>query len=879
MKIGLQYLSLIFQSLLFVIAFISCNDDLTFPITSKDEIGFKTTVANGWEEFKSRSEERIDKFVHASVTQGDCNTYSIPIYLHTVISEYDIAEPLAEDILMSRANPTISGYETIGVSGVYAESTGISSYLMRDERIESPYKSTGRYWPNGEGNVTFYAFSPFDASGLTSSFPELTYEVPKDPLNQKDILIGKSASYNLPEDKAKTVELPLRHALTAVQFVASPSFEPGTIESMTVKNVCDFATFDFDSFEWHMNESRKSFSVKFNDPIMTGNDTINIFTQDKTLMMIPQTFNEKGNEIELEIVFYDNLDHHNKHIVKFKLSDSWQPGTKVKYCISTNPKMIERVFETNLTNIYEFKYDGTAINGSKPEFFINSYAVYADEDGEHYEELDFDEPIFPDWIAINNKSRIDIVDPITNRGVGCYKYDFTISGNTNYKDADPHGDILRNTTPLSGIRNLADGNSLSSDVSNTANCYVINAAGKYKLPLIIGNGIKNGEINSSSFKYLTDKELGVLKLIYSPITDYKGNLILDPHILNAKSASVLWQDVDNLISSVTLCDNNKWLLIEIDESNIAQGNAVIAVNDEYGDVIWSWHIWVTDFDITQSANNIQVGNFKFLCDNIGWCDGKSRIYQEKKFEYCFKQHNSTNSIVGSFIQCADTISQIGNSTYYQWGRKDPFPGMSNYDERKSIYNGSVSVHSDIKGDGYGYGYSDMIRNPNVFFSFGHHTWFYYDQGDDYNKLPYTAWNSSAFNIVDGFDQYKTSRNISTKSIYDPCPVGYKVPPNGAYYQIRDLFKWDNDIMAYTITESNNTLYFYALGYIVANTKNGTVGDLWEAGINNREHLRYWTTEISGIEAVHLCHKIGTNNVHAENSHISQGFPIKAIVDE
>lgn len=884
MKLVRNYLYPILYIIVFLAISISCSEEIDQINVSTDEIVFHAVPTKGWIEFGSRGEEHPETLVHASVTEGICESYSQPIYLHTVVSEIETMASSIDDIIISRSQPVTSPYETIGVTGVYNGPTNEESFLMRDEKISSPFNKTGRYWPNGAGDVVFYAHSPYSSANtqeLSASYPELSYVVPAEPEKQIDLLIGKSETFNLPEDKGKIVELPLYHALTAVQFVASPSFEPGYIESMTVNNVSDSAIFDYETFSWNLKNSHKSFCVNFNEHNPVGVDTTELFTKEKTLLMLPQTFTDKNSALEIEIVFYDKLPSQNKHTVKFILNDDWKPNTKVKYCISTNPQLIERIFETDLPAVSKFKYDGSSKDESKFNFYINSYAVYADENGEHYEELSYDEPQFPDWIILKKKYRyVSNIDPNSKKGVGCYKYEFEILENVDYIDIDTHGEKLRKTVPLFGIRNLSDNKSLSNDIINTANCYVINAPGNYKLPLILGNGYKNGIVNNEAFKYLTDSELGTYKNIYSPITDYNGNVISNPVISNAEKVFILWQDSYNLVSNVSLCDNNLWIKFEISEDNITQGNAVIAVLDKNDTIIWSWHIWVTDLDINDASNKIQIDDFTFLCDNIGWCDGKSRNYQEKKFDFCLNQQMSGRTIIKSFIQEAECITQKGNSTYYQWGRKDPFPGMSNYDIRKTTYDGIVKAHPDETSHGEGYGYAEMIKNPNVFFSFGHHSWFYFDETEVRNKIPWTAWNSSAFDPKNKYNQHTVLRLTTTKSIYDPCPIGFKVPPVGVYNKIKNSLYWDSSIMAYTISNTNKTLYFYALGYLVANKSNGIVGNLWQAGTGNREHLRYWTTEIyTGIEAEHLCHKAGENNVHAENSFISQGFPIKAVVDE
>ena len=64
----------------------------------------------------------------------------------------------------------------------------------------------------------------------------------------------------------------------------------------------------------------------------------------------------------------------------------------------------------------------------------------------------------------------------------------------------------------------------------TANCYVVNAAGTYKLPLVYGNAIVNGRTNSPAYSD-------------SHFVDYNDKPINGPWISGTpKDATLVWSD-------------------------------------------------------------------------------------------------------------------------------------------------------------------------------------------------------------------------------------------------------------------------------------------------------------------------------------------------
>lgn len=97
---------------------------------------------------------------------------------------------------------------------------------------------------------------------------------------------------------------------------------------------------------------------------------------------------------------------------------------------------------------------------------------------------------------------------------------------------------------------------------NTANCYVVTHPGYYKFPLVYGNAIKNGATNAIAYGVKDGT------IISSTFVNHLDNQITDPYIYNNNnctvgSADLLWQDAKNLISNISLCDNDKYIKFEI----------------------------------------------------------------------------------------------------------------------------------------------------------------------------------------------------------------------------------------------------------------------------------------------------------------------------
>ena len=337
---------------------------------------------------------------------------------------------------------------------------------------------------------------------------------------------------------------------------------------------------------------------------------------------------------------------------------------------------------------------------------------------------------------------------------------------------NPHNVTLQTTKPVNGVYDLSTKGGM--EAMNTANCYVINAPGTYKLPLVYGNAIKNNDPNGSAY---TSTSGG--SYILKTFVNHLDAAIGDPYISNNANcapydACLIWQDAEGLVQEVTLMDDRQNISFEVPQSTIRQGNAIVAVRDASGRVMWSWHIWVTDYrldDDLKTVTNYQNVQYNFLPVNIGWCDAETLTYAARSVMVRFTQARTGFTQVFEIGQEAHVDTHTGNQPYFQFGRKDPMlPGI-----RKSA--GPVGDKACYPGEGYAFDMSGegkvsigtAIRNPHVFYNYG-------------ASDAITDWCATSYYNVWSANNSVTTGNDDkvVKTIYDPSPVGYCVPASNAF---------------------------------------------------------------------------------------------------
>lgn len=202
----------------------------------------------------------------------------------------------------------------------------------------------------------------------------------------------------------------------------------------------------------------------------------------------------------------------------------------------------------------------------------------------------------------------------------------TSDGKMMFKQSQKPLTIKRSVIIKSGALAYVESVSVDLSIRGTSNCYVVPGAGMYSFDAsVIGNG-SYGIISGASFH-----------------TE-------DPKITPA-SVEVLWESTGagvetskgKLLTSVSLIDGRIHFV-----STGVEGNALVAVKDNNGTILWSWHIWATDQPMEQQHKN-DNGEFYVQDRNIG----------------------ATRADKGTGEEWRESIGM-----YYQWGRKDPFIGWN-----------------------------------------------------------------------------------------------------------------------------------------------------------------------------------------------------------
>ena len=336
----------------------------------------------------------------------------------------------------------------------------------------------------------------------------------------------------------------------------------------------------------------------------------------------------------------------------------------------------------------------------------------------------------------------------------------------------------------------------------TANCYLVHEAGDYKIPLVYGNSIKNGEVNTVAFYPGKD---GSITNGTNRFVNHNNAGITGPWItksgsgtdagmgINVTSAELLWQDVSGLITAVSISGN--YLKFTIGTFN--GGNAVIAAKSG-STIVWSWHIWATNDDLSNTTL-LATGshNYTVASVNLGWVptggNGKQGYYP-----------------------------------YFQWGRKDPFIPANSYNSTAdhTVYNVNNEPITGV-----------FFKNGTLSIgqSICYPMWFNYDTSSNYG--PY---NTKYGNMWDA--QNTTVDNVATptkKTVFDPCPPGFCVPTGNLFYYIgnnssRTMSTWDstNKGAIWNTGITGNALWFPAGGYR-GYTKSqlgsvGSIGFYWSA---------------------------------------------------
>lgn len=233
---------------------------------------------------------------------------------------------------------------------------------------------------------------------------------------------------------------------------------------------------------------------------------------------------------------------------------------------------------------------------------------------------------------------------------------------------------------------------------------------------------------------------------YSFDATVQGNgcatLGITPQPLSGAYARLIWESgtqANSIIASLSY-DGRRISF----RTGSQQGNALIGLFDAWGNCIWSWHIWVASYNPDSSAQTYASGAV-FMDRNLG--------------------------AIGT-----DYTQSAACGLYYQWGRKDPFPYPASFSSNRPapfVYHDRFRyevIHPENSDPADVMTVDWAVKNPTSFIYKAD-----YDVEEpeedvlDWLLQPHhNLWGNTTRQGTD-------ISEVCRKTIYDPCPPGWRVP--------------------------------------------------------------------------------------------------------
>lgn len=814
-------------------AFAACSDDLGNGGKRIDgALYFDVSQKTTWLEGTTRSGVEAPIRMQSSV-EGQ------PIYLHTHI-EPTITHAENEEVLTRGDRHRGDVFSPTGTArynfGVYGKVEDQSSPLLNYETIITTYNENADYqwyikdydfesggWPEGKTG-DFYGYAPANTnSNLTCGLqittgndgvPVLYYTAPSDVNNQLDVL----TAYHLDVPKDNDVELEFEHVMASVKFAMAATnngfvwhedlnnsqtnnYYYVTVNSITVSGVYDTGNralgkaTSSDSEPTWADQSKSvttpSFTITLNKALAqsgaTQLDTLNLDNSGNVLMMVPQTTPSDAT-LEVECTMTSTTDPSVTKTVTLLASlagKEWLAGHTYTYTLSL------------LDFDYVFTHtDNIGQNGNNP---TTDYTYTTDFDGKTFTDLDITSYKYS-TDRNNNTTKTPLkwtasYQPFSGASwiPGLPNWAHFIDSSSNPVAAAAHDGTIEPGEAFS--LTVDEFQYLNMDLSlysldkkaritrTTANSYFVTQPGTYRIPLVYGNGVKNGNVNNASYK-VNDGFSSLLPYLSTFKNCRNGNIssvyiATDQSSYNLQNgtAAIVWQDVENLVTNPQLEWTNTeedsydgstlgYLKFTVNPNNMNYGNSVLAVKDGSGTIVWSWHIWVNspshflDYDNYGKSTERNGVIYTFAGSDMGWIDPASVTLDPREITVKLTQEESGLELYFTVHQDNLSFQSTYRNVFYQWGRKDPFPGNTPNNTNITVYNGSFSA---VQNNSVALG--TAIQNPGI--QYVNTTGRYWQ--DDYRNL----WNMNSTSTL-------STTSFHGKTIYDPCPVGYRVPPSGAY---------------------------------------------------------------------------------------------------
>lgn len=307
----------------------------------------------------------------------------------------------------------------------------------------------------------------------------------------------------------------------------------------------------------------------------------------------------------------------------------------------------------------------------------------------------------------------------------------------------------------------------------------------------------------------------------------------------------------------------------------AGNNAVIALVDKNDNnkIYWSWHLWITDYN--PDAQNLSQMNgqthsyFGAAFQPLGAYYGKAMMDRNLGA--------TATGVTGAidptkFANTTEAVAYYG--LLYQFGRKDPFVGSSNGSTALvTIYDADdIAITDKDVAAGGSSNLANAVFDPMNF----------YTASGNWTTPSEDLWNSTG-----------------SKSVFDPCPAGWRIPVGGATPANNPWAGFSNGDEN-SVAGSNYTGDYFK--WQLANTSGsniaGSAGALyshtdtqaWYPATGNRNFgdgkntytgtlAFYWSSSPNGSAGGFCLYSHSTNVNPSTNNNRAYGFPVRCVQEE
>ena len=627
-------------------------------------------------------------------------------------------------------------------------------------------------YPNAES----YAKMTINNTDATSGSPSVDFEVNSDVTKQVDLMTACTGDVEYATQfQQPTTNLDFRHALTGIRFAVGQNLSWNkTIDKVELRGAVMKSKyvlskqFDGNGADWdHSSDTRGNATLSGVSVSTSANPNVTIMGNagdNYTFYMIPQ---QLTGHVTAYVHCTDGTE------ITVPLKGEWKAGTTRTYKLSqttstwtytltpTDPSRAANYDETQSQayGITSYREDPATHQQQAVAWKVVGYD--ANNDG------NFSMAEKPAWLTSLSKTE-GTGGTAADQGTATLTKDVTdllAKRNKALKEATALGTATPYDLSTKG----------GSVARSTANSYVISAPGHYRIPLVYGNAIENGSTNANS--YTSHAAAGNSYVLYN-FKDHNNQNITDPWIEKTNGAAnngvdgaeVVWADAANLVHSPSIVHDGGegFLDFTVSASDIQSGNAVVAVK-KGGTTVWSWHLWFAPKDALDKipVTNYQGKVYNFTKETLGWKPtqwsgstyDKARTVKVKVVQ-TIKNGGVAQETVINITQNPGNVKK-GATTLYQFGRKDAFPGVDASElAANSHFTQSAGDNMSIMNG---------IQHPDNFYTWGSSWYSTPPTGYSY----YNLW--SAENTATGFND-----NSVVKTVYDPCPVGFKMPASNAF---------------------------------------------------------------------------------------------------